>query len=157
MSDNILIYIACAGLGVADPNMDLLDKKHQSLGSTQTEHFVYEQPSNKNRIVNKINKFSELKLSEYLEEIPNEFSTETAKKILNIISDTSINIEKVSPLSDGGVVFEFFTDREYVVISVYNNSEIIYIHKPRKGAETIKIVSLDEIKDIVYGGFSASA
>lgn len=105
----------------------------------------------------KIKKISKIKTSEFIDETPNAFSIKTSKDVFNIFKDNGVVPAKISALSDGGVVFEYFTDSSYNAISIYNDKEIIYLTRPNFSSEsTVDKINLDEIKEKLSNDVSSS-
>jgi hypothetical protein len=96
----------------------------------------------------RINEFVKLPVSDYMEEIPNKWSVSYSLDILNIFKGEGTPPSKISPLLEGGVLFEFFTNAGYHSISIYNDGEIIYLTRPNTGEpEMISSLSASDTKD----------
>jgi hypothetical protein len=101
--------------------------------------------------IDKLISFRKLLNSGYLVEIPSELAIDSSLCILNNFISKKLLPEKISPMVEGGIIFEFFTGDGYHSISVYNDSEIIYLKRSNDKTEhVINNLTASSVGEYIY-------
>lgn len=103
------------------------------------------------KIRTKIASFENLTSVDFRKEIPSESSIHIALQIIDVFEDKGVMVQKTSAMADGGVSFEFFNSLGYHAIQIYNDGDIVYLERPTGRDAIVTDMTLDQVKDKLYG------
>ncbi len=91
------------------------------------------------------NKYS----NEKILEIPNQTATKIAQTVLQIFIRKNFHPENFIPSIDGGFIIEFFVEKRYQCIEIFNEGEIVFIINKNNNPTEIVEVSTERLRKIL--------
>ncbi|PIQ28107.1 hypothetical protein COW36_05285 [bacterium (Candidatus Blackallbacteria) CG17_big_fil_post_rev_8_21_14_2_50_48_46] len=95
----------------------------------QTYHNKVKDNSKYVELRKKILSFRRMKPDDVFDEPPDQSACDIASQALDYMHDNNIYPNLLSASQDGGVMFEFYVNDNYILIEIHNSGEIIYFSR----------------------------